>query len=131
MRHLLYWTMIWLLVSGSLFPIYGQGKNPEPFGNAELRDILLRLNQLLLARDEIDLLRKTMAQSEEFNQRERVLAGQELEVAQKRSALAEKEAAIEKERALFYQRAFERLTRKRGFGCALRKALTAGLARCS
>ena len=64
-------------------------------------------------RDEIDLLKKTMAQNEEFNERERALATRELETEKQRAALAEREAAVEKDRALFYQQAFGRLTRKR------------------
>ena len=110
--------------------MYAQEKNPEPLSNLELRDILLRLSQLPLAWDEIDLLKKTMAQNEELNARERAVAGKELEIEKQRTALAEKEAGIERERASLYQQAFERLTRKRGFGCAVKKAATFGLARC-
>ena len=131
MRQLPYWIVIWFLIFGSLSPIYGQGNKPEPLSNIEWREILLRLNQLPLAWDEIDLLRKTMAQNDQLTQRERALAGKELETEKERTALAEKEAAIEKARARFYEQAFERLTRKRGFGCAIKKAITLGLAHCS
>jgi hypothetical protein len=115
-----------------LCPLYAGQNNPaaSPLDDSELREILLRLEQLPLAWQENDLLRRALTNASTLDDRERELAAHELEIEKQKTALAEKETAVERERAEFYRQAFERLTKGRGFGCSLKKALTLGLGRC-
>jgi predicted nucleic acid-binding Zn-ribbon protein len=122
--------LIFSLVCAPLSPLYARQNPADPLDNAELRDTLLRLNQLPLAWQENDLLRKALADETNLHDRETEVANREAELEKQKTALAEKETAVEHERAEFYKQAFERLTKGRGFGCALKKVVTFGLAHC-
>jgi hypothetical protein len=115
-----------------LCPLYA-GQNsptPSPLNNSELREILLRLEQLPLAWQENDLLQRALTNASNLDDRERELTARELEIEKQKTALAEKETAVEHERAEFYRQAFERLTKGRGFDCTVKKVLTLGLGHC-
>lgn len=89
------------------------------------------MGQLLLSWRETQLLQQNLTQQQDLLERERALAQRELETEKSRTAVAEKEAAMEKERAEFYRQAFAQIVSKPGFGCVLKKIFTLGLAKCS
>lgn len=101
-----------------------------PLDSLELREILLRLQEYRLLQDEIELRVRVQGQTETLTQREQALAARELEMEKERTALAQRETAIEKARADFYQSAFEAVSRKRSGWCWAAKIFTFGLARC-
>lgn len=76
-------------------------------------------------------LREHVARQEELLERERNLATRELDAEKARTALAEKDAAMERERAEFFKNAFESVTRGPSVGCLIVKwVFTLGLKRC-
>lgn len=88
------------------------------------------MEELLLAWRETDLLNQALAQQEQLRQREAGVDQKELEIERQKTALAERQIQVEKERAEFYKLAMEELTKGRSFGCTLAKIFTLGLARC-
>lgn len=76
------------------------------------------------------LLRDALKRERELAERERVLAGKELDSEKARTALAEKEVEIEKARAAFFEAAYNGVTKKPGFGCLFKKIFTLGLSKC-
>lgn len=130
MKACLSLILICFLLFGQPSPISGQQNPPAPLDSAELREILIRLHQLQISWDELQLRIQAEQQMQELFNRERALAQRELDTEKQRTGLATKEAATEKERAEFYRQAYEAVTRKPGLGCALKKLVTFGLSRC-
>lgn len=71
-----------------------------------------------------------MADQEALLIRERELAARELESEKARTALAERETLLERERAEFFRSAMDQLTRGPGFWCRVAKVFTLGLKTC-
>jgi hypothetical protein len=105
-----------------------------PLSDEELRDILLRLNQLTLSWERQRLLQETIVRSDELIMRERELISREKELAvaaeRANTAQAEAKMALEKNRADFYEMAFHSATKGRSAGCWVAKIFTIGLAHC-
>lgn len=116
-------------------PCLAQEKPSEPASQIplspeEIREGALRVEELILAWKETELLHEAMAKEQEFAERERQLAARELDAEKQRTAIAEKETAIQKDKAIFYEQAFKEATKGRSFGCVIAKVFTIGLARC-
>lgn len=107
-----------------------QSEPQEVLSPNEIREGILRIEQLILVWREAELLKNAIGRQEELRQREQAVSARELDLEKQRTAIAEKETALEKERADFYQAAMKALTQKRGFGCWMKKVFTAGLGRC-
>lgn len=105
-------------------------QDQSPLTPDEIREGALRIEQLILARREAELLKQALTREQELAERERQLAERELSTEKQRSELASKETSIQKDRADFYEMAFKEATKGRSFGCKLAKVLTIGLAKC-
>lgn len=106
--------------------------SPEsaPLSEDEIKSLIFFTEKFSLQVEAERLLRESIEREKDFAARERALAARELENEKRRTELAEEQAQKYKEDAAAAIAAFERVTRGRSFGCALKKIFTVGLARC-
>lgn len=104
----------------------------EPLTEADKREILTRLNELRVARQELELQRQHIARDEAQDKREADLHARELDLARQRQSLTEQELSIWKEKATSFELAYQTVLKagRKGFGCKLKKLVTFGLASC-
>lgn len=108
-----------------------QTPDPQPLTESDKREILVRLGELRVARQELDLQRQHIARDEAQDKREAELAAKEIKVAESQREVVARDRDLWKEKAEHYQMAYETVSnRGRGFGCAVKKVFTLGLGRC-
>jgi len=76
-------------------------------------------------------LQALIAREQEQDGRERTAWERALELERQATGLAQREMALERERAEFYESAYKLLMKKKpGVGCWLKRIFTLGIARC-
>lgn len=108
----------------------GYPQNSQPLSEGEKRQILLQLNELRSCRQTVLGYEEFLAREKEQDERERANMSRALELEKQATGLAQRETAIQKERADFYEAVFKSVTKGSSFGCVVKKILTLGIARC-
>jgi hypothetical protein len=107
-----------------------QQNSQLPLSEEEKRRIILQLYELQSCRKQVFSYEDYIKLDKEQDDRERTSLQRSIDVEKRATAVTEKERDLEKERAEFYKKAFEEVTKKRGFGCTMKKIFTLGIARC-
>lgn len=94
------------------------------------REVLLRLNELRLARLEIEMMRKFSERDEAQDKVDQELNQKRIENEAKAMSLLEQERDLWKDRANHFETAYNAVTKGSGWGCTVKKVLTLGIARC-
>ena len=102
----------------------------KPLSESELREILVRLQELKVTRAEAEIYHRALDAMEINTKKVDELASRALEDEKRMTSAVERERDLEKRRAEFYEKAFQEATRRRGTGCMIAKIFTIGLARC-
>lgn len=101
-----------------------------PLTPQELRETLTRLVELEAKLGEVQLYRNYIERERELAHKEQANADKALELARKETELARKELAIQTERAEFYKRSFESVTKGRSKKCTFLKVISLTLIPC-
>ena len=101
-----------------------------PLSPDEKREGTFYIEKFSLSVETERLLREALQKEREFADRERLIANKEFAIEKARTALAQQEAVLEKERAGFYKNALEQVTKKPSLGCTLKRVITFGLSKC-
>ena len=127
-----------LCLTLTLSPSFAQYQEPSPMQEAapdaltppELRQILGQLRELAVCREETAALREYITADAGIDAREKEIANNRLALADEKISLAERTAALHKERADMYETLYRAVTRKPSTGCRVARAVTLGLYRC-
>lgn len=101
-----------------------------PLTTEEKKEGILYIEKFALSVEAETLLRDVIRRERELMDRERALLNRELDFEKQRTSLAERDAAVERNRADFYKNTADSLTKKNSFGCVLKKIFTVGLSKC-
>jgi hypothetical protein len=101
-----------------------------PLSASELRETANNLLTGLAAIDRAKTLQDYIDKLNDLSMREATLHAQQLDVQRQLIDIANRERDVEKSRGDQFDTAIKSLTRKRSFGCSLKKLFTIGLARC-
>jgi F0F1-type ATP synthase epsilon subunit len=121
--------LAWLLVFFFVI-VFVQVGHCQGLTDPERREILQRLGELSVARDQIKLLNDYVAKDKDQDQREKQLSDRELQLAHQETQIAQKETQLAKQEAADYKAAYDSVTQRGGVGYTLCKVFSLGLARC-
>ena len=121
MGRIIYGILLGLLISHTAFA--DQYDAEVTIDEHDKREIVLRLEELKLAREKIALQQQYIDRDREQDRRESELAAQ-------KTSLVEQERDLWKEKAEHYETLYRSLTKGRSKGCWITKIFTFGIANC-
>lgn len=130
MGKLIKWfTFISLIILSFICPMLGQSSS-DPLTEQEQREILLRLDELKLARQQITLYERNLEAERVQVIREKEWQQRQEQLWQREKELLGRERDLYKGKAEEFEKAYLAAIKKRGWGCKLGKIFTIGIYRC-
>lgn len=109
---------------------YSQAVSLEPLTEGEKRQILRQLYELEAIRLEVRAYADYVPKEIKLDEAEREQWRKAVALERQATVIAIKEKEAAEERARFYKTAYDSISKKRGFGCTLKKIFSLGMARC-